>query len=93
MTAVPAGAVPSTISQQQAQLRVLLNRGRLFSILWLMGIGSAIAVYCAFKARRIEKASDGQLRGGFTMWWCFIVGAFGILVWAPIILVGIANQF
>ena len=82
-----------SLGRQAAELRTAVKRGLLLSILWLSGIGSVITVYNGLKARRIVRASDGRLRGGFTMWWCLVVGALGILIWAPIVLVGIYNQF
>jgi hypothetical protein len=85
-TAIAPGEV------ERAAFQKALSRGLLFSILWLMGIGSAIAVYHGLKARRMMAASGGQLRGGFTLWWILIVGAFGMLIWLPLLAVGIFNQ-
>ncbi|MEP6574255.1 MAG: hypothetical protein ABJD11_16255 [Gemmatimonadota bacterium] len=93
MTAEPNMVASPSFGSQEAELTTALKRGLLFSILWLMGIGSAIAVYNGLKARRIVNASDGRRHGGFTMWWCLVVGALGILIWAPVVLVGIYNQF
>ncbi|HEX6990527.1 MAG TPA: hypothetical protein VF151_01530 [Gemmatimonadales bacterium] len=69
-----------------------LSRGLLSPILWLMGIGSAIAVYHGLKARRMTAASGGQLRDGLTLWWILIVGTLGMLVWLPLLATGLFNQ-
>ncbi len=77
----------------QLELDHLLRRGILFSILWLMGIGSAIAVYSGLKAKRAIGASGGVLQGSRRVWWCLIVGGLGIIIWSPLVVVAIANQF
>jgi hypothetical protein len=83
--------VPDTTSQEY--LDTLLRRGVLFSILWLMGIGSGIALYSGLKARRLIRASAGVLHGTRRARWCLVVGGLGLLFWIPIVFVGILNQF
>ncbi|KPA19288.1 hypothetical protein MHK_000491 [Candidatus Magnetomorum sp. HK-1] len=36
--------------------------------------------------------SNDELNGAGRVWWCLIVGGFGILFWVPIVLIGIVNQ-
>ena len=92
MTTGSNGAEELELDVQREAVRRLLNRGVLFSILWLMGVGSAIALYCGLRARGIARASGGRVRGGAKMWWCLIVGTIGIVIWAPIVAVGLFNQ-
>jgi hypothetical protein len=84
-------ADPDTTSQDY--LDTLLRRGVLFSILWLMGIGSGIALYSGLKARRLINDSAGVLRGTGRVRWCLVVGGLGLLFWVPIVFAGILNQF
>ncbi len=76
----------------QTRIDRLLRRGVIFSILWLMGIGSAIALYSAVKARRLIASADGQVTGTSKVWLCFILGGFGIALWGTVIVVGIFNN-
>jgi hypothetical protein len=78
---------------EQDQLDTLLMRGVLFSIFWLMGFGSLYAFWCGIRARRAIRASGGALKGRGKTWWCLVVGAIGMAVWFPIIIVGVANNF
>jgi len=77
----------------QARVDALLRRGMIFSILWLAGFGSAVAVVNALRARRLINASGGALLGMGRVWWCLIVGSIGVILWTPIVLVVIVNQF
>ena len=64
----------------------MLRRGIIFSIFWLMGVGSLIAVIQAIKARKIIRRSNGEIRGSGKVMWCFIVGGAGLLFWGFVIL-------
>ncbi|MFA6092322.1 MAG: hypothetical protein WC986_05200 [Elusimicrobiota bacterium] len=72
------------ISEDQLNVNRMLNRGVLFSIIWLAGIGSAIAVAKALKARKLIQESNGKLTGNGKVWWCLIVGGLGLLFWVPV---------
>ena len=76
----------------QEYVDAILRRGVVFSILWLMGLGSAIAVYSGLMARRVIRRSPTPLRSGGRVWWCLITGAIGLLVWIPIVAVGLYNR-
>jgi hypothetical protein len=54
--------------------------------------GSLYAFVCGFRARRLIRASGGSLSGTKRAWWCLIVGGIGMVVWFPIIAVGIFNN-
>ena len=64
----------------------MLRRGIIFSIFWLMGFGSLIAVIQAAKALKIIRQSNGEIRGSGKVMWCFIVGGAGLLFWGYVIL-------
>ncbi len=83
--------VPST-SHLQLRVDALLSRGVIFSIVWLMGIGSAIAVISGLKARRLIVESGGSLKGIGRVWWCLLVGGLGLALWVPVVVVGIFNH-
>lgn len=70
----------------------LLSKGFNYSIFWLAGFGSLISIVSAFKANKIIEESNGQIKGKFWVWWCYIVGGIGILIWFPIILIAIYNN-
>ncbi len=70
----------------QNQIDAMLRRGIIFSIFWLMGVGSLIAVIQAMKARKIIRQSNGEIRGSGKVMWCFIVGGAGLLFWGYVIL-------
>jgi hypothetical protein len=76
----------------QEEIDKLLRRGILFSFLWLAGFGSLYAFMCGVKARRFVKESGGALYGGARIWWCLVVGAAGMMIWFPIILIGVMNN-
>ena len=83
---------PTTNGMVQAKVNGLLRRGVVFSILWLMGIGSAIAVISGLKAKRLIQGSGGTVTGIGRAWWCLIVGGLGIVIWGIVVIVGISNN-
>jgi hypothetical protein len=77
----------------QRQVDRMLKWGIVFSLLWLAGIGSIVALLLGWKAITAIKASNGTLVGAGRGWWCLIVGGLGLLFWLPLVIVGISNQF
>ena len=76
----------------QEQVDQLLKWGVLFSILWLMGIGSLIALRNGLRARSLIMKHDGDLNGIAKAKWCIVAGLFGMLFWFGALIVGlIAN--
>jgi hypothetical protein len=66
--------------EQQVKLSRMLSDGFMFSIIWLGGIGSLIALIKGLRAMRIIRQSNGQLTGANMAWWCIIAGVVGIVM-------------
>ncbi|MGH7199727.1 MAG: hypothetical protein ACREJB_03920 [Planctomycetaceae bacterium] len=65
----------------QAEVDALLARGLVFAILFcLCGFGSAYAVWLAWRARQIIKASEVPLDGMLRVWCCFVIGGIGVFI-------------
>ena len=77
----------------QEQVDRKLSWGIVFSICWIAGIGSILAVMSGLKANRAINSSNGTLVGKGKAWWCIIVGAIGLILWVPILIIGVVNQF
>ena len=69
----------------QSEVDAMLRRGVIFSIVWLMGFGSLIAIIQAFKARKIIQQSNGEIRGSGKVVWCLVVGGLGLLFWGYVL--------
>jgi hypothetical protein len=70
----------------------MLRRGIMFSIFWLMGVGSLIAVVQAIKARKVIVGSNGEIKGMGKVAWCFIGGGLGVLFWGFVMVMVIINN-
>jgi hypothetical protein len=79
-------------SRDQSDVNSMLRRGILFSIFWLMGVGSFIAIVQGIKARKIIRQSNGEIKGMGKVMWCFIVGGAGLLFWGFVILMVIIKR-
>lgn len=70
----------------------LLSHGFIFSVVWLGGIGSFLALLSGLKARKIINQSDGEIAGIRMAWWCIIVGALGTILMPPLLILTVINQ-
>ena len=66
--------------EQQIRVSKMLADGFIFSIVWLFGIGSLIALIKGLRAMRIIQQSNGELTGTAMSWWCIIVGGLGTII-------------
>lgn len=80
-------------SHVQKEVDRVLKWGIIFSIVWMGGVGSLIAVMLGLKARRRILDSNGAIAGMGQVWWCLIVGGLGVVWWLPIIVIGVINNF
>jgi len=78
--------------EQQVRVSRILSDGFMFSIVWLGGIGSLIALIQGLRALRIIRQSRGQLTGINMAWWCVIAGALGVVI-VPLLLYLNLTQF
>jgi hypothetical protein len=79
------------IDETQRYVNRLLSRAVIFSIIWVFGIGSFYSVYQAARAHRIIRESKGTIRGLTSVWWCYINGGFGVVLFTGVLLVMIYN--
>jgi hypothetical protein len=71
----------------QREINRLLRSGVMWSILWLMGVGSLIALLRGLEARRLLLTATRPMQGVGGAWWCIISGTIGLIVWIPIWLI------
>jgi hypothetical protein len=83
---IPAGL------ELQINVGKLLSHGFIFSVVWLGGIGSFLALLSGLKARKIINQSDGKIAGIRMAWWCIIVGALGTILMPPLLILTVINQ-
>ncbi|WP_425615268.1 hypothetical protein NA78x_005183 [Anatilimnocola sp. NA78] len=79
------------LESQQRYVNRLLNRGVIFSIIWVMGAGSFYSVYLAAKAHRLIRESNGEVRGMKRVWWCYAWGGLGIVLVSMILIMFLLN--
>ena len=80
------------LSNKKQAVDELLKKGVWFSIFWLLGFGSFIAVRNGLKARKIINDSNGEMKPDGRVWWCFIVGGFGLSFWLFVLIMGFLNN-
>jgi hypothetical protein len=83
--------INNEVYQKQDVVNSLLYWGVVFSILWLAGIGSLIAIILGVKANKIIRESNGDILGSGRVWWCLIAGGLGMLFWIPVVIIGVIN--
>jgi hypothetical protein len=63
----------------QKQIDKCLTWGIVFSVVWIWGIGSFVALIMGLKARKAVQASNGKYHGLVRVWWCILVGGVGVI--------------
>ncbi len=81
----------ATAADVESRVNDLLRWGVVFSIVWLMGVGSLIAVICGVRAKHLIQQS-GLTVGKGRVQWCVVVGVLGLLVWVPMVVIGVINN-
>jgi hypothetical protein len=76
----------------QINVSKLLSRGFIFSVVWLGGIGSLLALLSGLRARKFINRSGGKIAGIRMAWWCIIVGALGTMLMPPLLISIVINQ-
>ncbi|MEO6694124.1 MAG: hypothetical protein ABIY50_13430, partial [Ignavibacteria bacterium] len=66
----------------QTEVNRLLNRGIIFGMIWIIGIGSVIALTSGFQANKLIRQSGNILEGKKKVTQCFIIGIAGLIVLA-----------
>jgi len=83
---------PESNQLSQREINTRLRRGIFYSIFWLMGVGSVIAVREGLRAKKLISQSGGELKGMGKVWWCLIVGGAGLLFWLFVVLMVVINK-
>lgn len=76
----------------QEQIDRKLRWGFFFSIMWLAGLGSLVAVINGNNALKEINLSNGSLCGMGRAKWCIWIGSVGLAIWAPILVISIFNN-
>jgi len=84
--------VYSSQVDEQIKLNTMLRWGVAFSIVWLAGLGSLIALSAGLRARRAIHANP-NLHGIGRAWWCIIAGSVGVAILSIVIVIGVYNVF
>ncbi len=71
----------------QKEFDRLTNRGIIFGIIWIMGVGSIIALISGYQAGKIFKESGSTLEGKNKITKSYIARFAGILLWIIAILI------
>jgi hypothetical protein len=84
---------PKEIEQEptQARLNTMLRWGVAFSIVWLAGVGSLIALCLGLRGRWLISTNVG-LHGMGRAWWCIIVGGIGVAVLAALLAAAVLSS-
>lgn len=69
------------IENLQIEFNRIVNRGVILGLVWIMGIGSVIALISGYQANKIFKDLGDIPKGKEKIIKCFIIGISGLLVW------------
>ncbi len=66
----------------QTEFTRIVNRGIILGFVWILGVGSVIALISGFQAKKISREAGFELEGKDKITKCFLVGIGGFLLWA-----------
>lgn len=69
-----------TAEETQTEFDRLVNRGIILGIVWMVGIGSVIALISGYQASKLFELSGGHLEGKGRIYKCYFIGITGLLV-------------
>lgn len=78
--------ISNTTIINQRKIDKFLVWGIVFSLFWIWGIGSFVALIMGLKAREVILESNGTCRGSIRVWWCLLFGGVGV-VWTTAVVV------
>lgn len=70
----------------QTEVNRLVNRGIVLGLVWIMGIGSVIALISGFQAKKLIRTSENILTGKKKANQSILIGIIGLLVWVVVII-------
>jgi len=71
----------------QEEVNRIINRGIIFGIIWILGIGSIIALTSGFQAKKMIRQSEYKLTGNRKATKSILIGIGGLLVWVVAIFI------
>ncbi|MEP6704122.1 MAG: hypothetical protein ABJB34_04900 [Acidobacteriota bacterium] len=81
MSEIPNPTMPPPPNlETQVKVSKILSRGFVFSIVWLGGAGSLIALISGLQARHLIRNANGEVGGVRMAWWCIISGLVGMVI-------------
>ncbi len=73
-----------TDEKAQTEINRLVNRGIVLGLVWIMGIGSVIALISGFQAKKLIRSSENVLTGNKKANQSILIGILGLLVWVVV---------
>lgn len=73
-----------TDEKVQTEINRLVNRGIVLGLVWIMGIGSVIALISGFQAKKLIRSSENVLTGNKKANQSILIGILGLLVWVAV---------
>ena len=84
--------MPLELADKKQVVDELLKKGVWFSIFWLLGLVSFIAVKNGLKARKIINNSNGEIKPDGRVLWCLFVVGLGLSFWLFVLVMAIINN-
>lgn len=75
--------------EQQIKVSKMLAIGFACSLITLGGLSSLVALVIGLRAKKLIQQSKSEIVGIKLAWWCIIVGALGLTILPPLVLLNI----